>query len=62
MFENLSNRMKAAAERREQQREEEYQRLMNLSEKELMVEMLLELREINSKCDDIRRKIVLYSN
>lgn len=62
MFENLSNRMKAAAERKEQQREEEYQRLMNLSEKELMALMLLELREINSKCDDIRRKIVLYSD
>ena len=37
-------------------------RLMSLSEKELMVEMILELKRISSKCDEIGRKIVIWSN
>lgn len=36
--------------------------LMNLSEKELMVEMILELKRIGAKCDEIGRKIVIWSN
>lgn len=37
-------------------------RLMELSEKELLVEMILELKRISEKCDEIGRKIVVWSN
>ena len=33
-----------------------------LSEKELLIEVLIELKKLNSKCDDIARKIVIWSN
>ena len=33
------------------------ERLNNMSEKELLVEMILELKKIDRKCDDIARKI-----
>ena len=40
----------------------ERERLSQLSEKELMIELVLQLEKINRKCDDISRKIVVYSN
>ena len=36
--------------------------LNSLSEKELLIEVLLELKKVNNKCDDIARKIVIWSN
>ena len=36
--------------------------LMELSEKELLVEMILKLKRISEKCDEIGRKIVIWSN
>lgn len=42
--------------------EAEEERLMELSEKELFVEMILELKRISEKCDEIGRKIVIWSN
>ena len=52
-------------ERREQKRQAEQaerERLQALSEKELLIEMLIELKRVDRKCDDIARKIVLYSD
>ena len=52
-------------ERREQQRQAEQaerERLQALSEKELLIEMLIELKRVDKKCDDIARKIVIYSD
>ena len=40
----------------------EKERLNNMSEKELLVELILELKKIDRKCDDIARKIVIWSN
>ena len=40
----------------------EQTRLMSLSEKELMIEMIMEVERINSKCNEIGRKIVIWSN
>lgn len=51
---------KQAQERREQEEQADRLRLQSLSEKELMVEMLIQLKRINGKCDDIARKIVIY--
>lgn len=36
--------------------------LTSLSEKELLIEMLIELKKLGDKCDDIARKIVIFSN
>ena len=40
----------------------EKESLIDLSEKELLVEMILELKRISEKCDEIGRKIVIWSN
>lgn len=41
--------------------QDEKDRLRNLSEKELLIEIVLELKKIDKKCDDIARKIVIWS-
>ena len=50
---NISSRQDEDAERN---------RLMGLSEKELMVEIIIKLEIISRKCDEIGRKIVIWSN
>lgn len=42
--------------------EEERARLNDLSEKELMIEILIELEKVNDNCEDIARKIIIWSN
>lgn len=42
--------------------EAEKARLMELSEKELLIEMIRELKRISEKCDEIGRKIVIWNN
>ena len=44
------------------QREAERQRLMKLSEKELLVEIALLLEDISFKSDEIQRKQVIFSD
>ena len=46
----------------EEQLRSEKDRLNSMSEKELLIEMILELKRIDQKCDDIARKIVIWSN
>ena len=46
----------------EEQLRSEKERLNSMSEKELLIEMMLELKRIDQKCDDIARKIVIWSN
>ena len=50
------------AEERERRREAKRQALMALSEKELLVEIVLLLDDISRKSDEIQRKQVLYSD
>ena len=47
---------------REEELRSEKDRLNSMSEKELLIEMILELKRIDQKCDDIARKIVIWSN
>ena len=47
---------------REEELRIEKERLNNMSEKELLIEMIMELKRINQKCDDIARKIVIWSS
>ena len=53
---------KQAQERRAQEEQAERLRLQSLSEKELLIEMLIELKRVDRKCDDIARKIVIWSD
>ncbi len=46
----------------EEQLRSEKERLNSMSEKELLIEMILELKIIDQKCDDIATKIVIWSN
>lgn len=41
---------------------EEKEKLNNLSEKELLIELIIELKKVSIKCDDIARKIVIWSD
>ncbi len=47
-----------------QETDEEYNKedLMSLSEKELMVEMLMELKKLTNKCDEIKHAIRRHSH
>ena len=51
-----------AKERREEKMRLEKERLMALSEKELLVEILMSLKKIDAQCDDIKSKIVIWGS
>ena len=51
-----------AREKREQFRQEEKQKLSTLSEKELLIEILLELKELNNQGKRIARNQVIWSD
>ena len=40
----------------------ERERLQSMSERELLIEVIAELKKLNMQCEDIRRKIVIWSN
>ena len=40
----------------------EKESLIDLSEKELLVEMILEMKRISEECDEIGRKIVVWGD
>jgi hypothetical protein len=62
----LINRIKEINAKRQQEKQIEVQkekeRLISLSEKELMVEMILKLNEVSDKCDDIKRTVRVWSD
>ena len=45
-----------------QREQEERVRLQSLSEKEIMVEMLIELKRIDAKLDSIKRTVRIHGN
>ena len=47
---------------KESEIKKEKERLMSLSEKELMVEMILKLNEVSDKCDNIKRNVIVWSD
>lgn len=62
MFEKLKERQRQARIQREQELQEKKQRLLALSEKELMVEILLELNRMNDQLESVENAIRMYSN
>ena len=61
MFEKMKERSRQRQEEREQIIEEK-NRLLSLSEKELLVEILLELKRVEDRVDDVERSVRIYSN
>lgn len=62
MFEKLKERQRQARAQREMELQEKKQRLLALSEKELMVEILLELNRMNDQLENVENTIRMYSN
>ena len=62
LFESMKERKRQRQEEREQLIREEKNRLLSLSEKELLVEILFELKRIENGIDDVERSICIYSD
>lgn len=62
MFKKLQERKQQQYEEYVRMRNAERERLYSLPEEELMVETLLEIRDLNNKIDDLKRTVILYSN
>lgn len=62
MFEKIKEEIRKSQEEREQEIREEKNRLLSLSEKELLVEILLELKRIEDKIDGVETSVCLYNN
>lgn len=62
MFKKLQERKQQQYEEYVRTRNAERERLYSLPEKELMVETLLEIRDLNNKIDDLKRTVIFYSN
>lgn len=62
MFERMKEKIHQRQEEREQLIKEEKNRLLPLSEKELLVEILLELKRIEDRIDDVETSVRIYSN
>lgn len=62
MFERMKEKYRQKQEEREQEIREEKNRLLSLSEKELLVEILLELKRIEDRIDDVDTSVRIYSN
>lgn len=62
MFKKLQERKQQQYEEYVRMRNAKRERLYSLPEKELMVETLWEIRDLNNKIDDLKRTVILYSN
>ena len=62
MFEKMKEKICQRQEKREQEIREEKNRLFSLSEKELLIEILLELKRIEDRIDDVETSVRMYNN
>ena len=62
MFERIKEKNRQRQEKREQKIREEKNRLFSLSEKELLVEIFLELKRIEDRIDDVETSVRIYNN
>ena len=58
----MKERNRQRPEEREQRIREEKNRLLSLSEKELLIEIFLELKRIEDGIDDVERSVRIYNN
>ena len=62
MFEKMKEKARQRQEEREQKIREEKNRLLALSEKELLVEILMELKNVEDRLGDVERTVRHYSD
>ena len=62
MFERMKENLRQRQEKREQQIREEKNRLLSLSEKEVLIEILLELKRIEDRIDSVEESVRYYNN
>ena len=62
MFERMKEKARQRQEERERQIREERNRLLSMSEKELLVEILLELKRVEDSIEDVETSVRIYSN
>lgn len=62
MFEKMKEKARQRQEEREQKIREEKNRLLALSEKELLVEILMELKNVEDRLGDVERTVRRYSD
>lgn len=62
MFERMKEKARQRQEERERQIREERNRLLAMPEKELLVEILLELKRVEDRIDDVERSVRIHSN
>ena len=62
MFEKMKEKKREREEERQRKLQEERNRLLAMSEKELLVEILLELRNIEDSIDNVNRSVIVHSN
>ena len=62
MFERMKEKARQRQEERERQIREKRNRLLSMSEKELLVEILLELKRLEDRIEDVKRSVQIYSN
>lgn len=58
----MKERIRQQQEEREQRIREEKNKLLSLSEKELLIEILLELKRIEARIDDVETSVRIYNN
>lgn len=58
----MREKIRRREEEREQQIREEKNKLLSLSEKELLVEILWELKRIEDRIDDVETSVRIYSD
>ena len=59
MLDKVKNKIREAQEMHEKEAEEEKHRLLSMSEKELLVEILYELRRIEKRIDSVESTIFI---
>ena len=59
MFEKMKERARQRQEEKEQKILEEKKKLVSLSEKELLAEILLELKRIESRIDEVETSLLI---
>ena len=62
MFERMKEKARQRQEERERQIREERNRLLSMSEKELLVEILLELKRVEDRIEDVETSVKIHSN
>ena len=62
MFEKMKEKARQRQEERERQIREERNRLLSMSEKELLIEILLELKRVEDRIEDVERSVKIYGN